>query len=204
MGGQVLLLCIRSDLQCLSFGLCQSKYWRMVKAIFSAAGQLHTSVTQTVHSWPFVWSVELKYDTWAAHLVYISPLFTFSRKSFWHFWMFGGSSFSENMPFLHPFFMCLFFSVLLCLSERRHLRGARFQQSRSSLRFSLWMRSGKGGSRLKPLFPLAAKHNTSSLFPAAAVLYKNDFRSFWFWYDEPLKFTQCELLASFASVICSI
>lgn len=124
MEGQVLLLCIRSDLQSLYFGLSPSKYCRTVKAIFSAASQLHTSVTETDHSWPFIWSVELKYTIWAARLVYIFPPFAFSRKSFWLFWMFGGSSFSENTPFLHPFFMCLFFSVLLFLLERRHLCGA--------------------------------------------------------------------------------
>ena len=123
MGGQVSLLCIRSDLQCLDFGLSPSKHCRKVKAIFSAAGQLHTSVTQTDHSWPLIWLFELKYDIWAARLVYISPLFSFSVQSFCHFWMFGGFPSSENMPFLHPFSMHLFFSLLLFLLESRHGHG---------------------------------------------------------------------------------
>lgn len=126
MGGQVSLLCIRWDFQCLDFGLSPSKHCRKVKAIFKAAAQLHTSVTQTDDSWPLIWSVELKYGIWAACLVDVSPLF--SVKSFYHFSVFGGFP-SENMPFFHPFCTHLF----------------------SLLSLQRWRRSGTGGHRTRPL-----------------------------------------------------
>lgn len=129
MGGHVSLLCIRWDFQCLDFGLSPSKHCRKVKAIFKAAAQLHTSVTQTDDSWPLIWSVELKYGIWAACLVDVPPIF--SVKSFYHFSMFGGFP-SENMPFFHPFCTHLF----------------------SLWSFQRWRRSGTGAQNEAPVSPL--------------------------------------------------
>lgn len=112
MGGQVSLLCIRWDLQCLDFGLSPSKHCRKVKAVFKAAAQLHTSVAQTDDFWPLIRSVELRYGIWAACVVDV----------FYHFWMFGGFA-SENTPFFHPFCTHLF-SLLLWQSG--HLCDAPF------------------------------------------------------------------------------
>lgn len=175
MGGHVSLLCIRWDFQCLDFGLSPSKHCRKVKAIFKAAAQLHTSVTQTDDSWPLIWSVELKYGIWAACLVDVSPIF--SVKSFYHFLMFGGFP-SENMPFFHPFCTHLF----------------------SLWSLQRWRRSGTGGTERGPCLSPDSEHSTSPLFPIAAALHKSRLRSFWFWYDEPQNFLQCELWASSASV----
>lgn len=93
----------------------------------------------------------------------------FSVKSFCHFWMFGGFPSSENTPFLHPFSVHLFFSLLLFLLEGRHLCLCPcFQQSSGSLRFSLLMRSGTGGSPLKPLSPPWQRSTTHP--PSSQVL----------------------------------
>ena len=126
MGGQVSLLCIRSDLQC----------------------RRHTSVTQTDHSQPLMWSVEPTDDIWATLLVDTSLEFSFSVKSFCCFWSFGGVPSSEDMPsLLHA---PLLLTLAFLFRSQTSAWCPCFQQSRSSLRFSPWVRSGVGGSSLKP------------------------------------------------------
>lgn len=71
---------------------------------------MHTSLSQTDDSWLLIWLLAFKYDIWAVHLVYVSPVFSFPIESFCHFWMCCGFPSSENVPFFHPssFFSSLF------------------------------------------------------------------------------------------------